>query len=295
MPSIRSSEATGTRILRPTRTCGISPRATALYAASRPMPSTCAASGTVRVARSTPLLTLVMGGGKHEPAALCKFRYHASCYPARMQTQKAAVPSLGQVVGRNVQDLRNEAGMTQVEFTARCQQLGLSWHRPKVSVLESGGARNVTLSNLVLLALALEAQPIDLLAGDGEVALNPELRCPLSDLRLYLQGGNAPPLMASQVRTAGSPVPTLEADPPLEVELAKRFDVPVSEIRYSASNAFEGRTVTDERDAQMARLGPLTKEQRTTHRGHVMRRISAAVEADLRRRNADLRRRNKVY
>ena len=57
-----------------------------------------------------------------------------------------------------------------------------------------------------------------------------------------------------------------------------------AQIRHSAINAFEGKTLTQERDIQMARLGPLTKDQRTTHRGHVMRRLSSAIEADLRRR-----------
>jgi transcriptional regulator with XRE-family HTH domain len=202
-----------------------------------------------------------------------------------MELHKAEAPALGQVVGRNVQDLRNRAGLTQTEFTTRCQKLGLSWHRTKISVLESGGARNVTLSNLVLLALALEAHPSDLLQGDGEVWLNPHLRCDLSELQRFLEGGGAPQLVPANRPSAGGPAAMMDEDPPLEAELSRRFDVPVHEIRHSATNAFEGRTVTQERDAQMARLGPLTKEQRTTHRGHVMRRISAAIEADLRRRN----------
>lgn len=203
-----------------------------------------------------------------------------------METNNATPPALGQVIGSNVQLLRVASGATQAEFTARCQELGLTWHRPQVSTFESGRARSISLSNLFVLAMALDAHPGDLLRGDGDVALNAHLRCSMSDLRHFLAGTGTPtPAVIAQDASGGSPGTVLDVDPPLEVELAKKFDVPVREIQHSASNAFEGRTVTQERDAQIARLGPLTKEQRTTHRGHVMRGLAAQIEADLRRRN----------
>jgi DNA-binding Xre family transcriptional regulator len=202
-----------------------------------------------------------------------------------MEITKGTVPSLGQVVGGNVHDLRIESELTQVELTARCQQLGLSWHRPKMSAFEAGGARNITLSNLLVLAIALRAHPNDLLAGEGDVEVNPHFRCSLSDIRMFLSGkpvGNF--FLPEQQGSVRSTVAVVDVDPPLEVEMAKKFGVTVQDIRDSATNAFEGRTLTQERDIQIARLGPLTKDQRTTHRGHVMRRLSSKIEADLRRR-----------
>jgi len=204
-----------------------------------------------------------------------------------MEITKGNVPSLGQVVGGNVHNLRIQGGLTQVELTARCQQLGLSWHRPKVSAFEAGGARSITLSNLLVLALALGARPGDLLAGEGDVEVNPHFRCSLRDIRMFLSGkpvGNFL-LPAQQQGSNRSTVAVVDVDPPLEVEMAKKLGVTVQDIRDSATNAFEGRTLTQERDIQIAKLGPLTKDQRTTHRGHVMRRLSSAIEGDLRRRN----------
>jgi transcriptional regulator with XRE-family HTH domain len=64
---------------------------------------------------------------------------------------------LNELLGRNLRRLRPAAGLSQEAFAERC---GL--HRTYVGAVERG-ERNVTLSTLARLAVALSVSPLDLL------------------------------------------------------------------------------------------------------------------------------------
>jgi transcriptional regulator with XRE-family HTH domain len=66
------------------------------------------------------------------------------------------------LVGRNVRRLRLGKGLTQEQFAEQC-----GFSQQYVSDLERG-IRNPTVVSLYELAQALEAQPVDLVAPDGE-------------------------------------------------------------------------------------------------------------------------------
>jgi len=51
---------------------------------------------------------------------------------------------------------------------------------------------------------------------------------------------------------------------------------------------FDGRTLTEERNRQLEKLGDVTLQQRTAHRGHVTRRLLRQLEQFLKDHGADI-------
>jgi len=191
--------------------------------------------------------------------------------------------SFGQIVGRNVRALRDERGLTQHEFLAGCQALGLRWPRSRLVLLESDRVREVTVTELVVFAGALDARIDQMLGGSDEVSLPEEgVTCNVNDVRTFFTGG--PPVSphgADNSKTEPDEAGTMLAVQQFERELAARFDVPVREIHYAATKLYQ-RPVVAERDRRVAEFGILSKEERTARRGHVTRALTAEIEAELR-------------
>lgn len=69
---------------------------------------------------------------------------------------------MSQRIGKAVERERKSAGMTAVQLSARCEELGLPIHRTTLSKIESGRS-SFDVGELVVLAKALGVPPLELL------------------------------------------------------------------------------------------------------------------------------------
>jgi transcriptional regulator with XRE-family HTH domain len=80
--------------------------------------------------------------------------------------------SLAEVIAENVRALRDDAGLTQADLATRLRTVyGLDWSRNTVAYVESGRTEP-TLSELLVLADALDVSVLHLVEHRGRVALS---------------------------------------------------------------------------------------------------------------------------
>lgn len=103
-------------------------------------------------------------------------------------------PTLRQVIGRTVRELREEAGQRQEDVARTAREQGLTWSSSKVAALERGD-KALPAEELVLLPLILYVSGCgdmrslsDLVSGSDLVALNPRVSVPAEALRLMIDG-----------------------------------------------------------------------------------------------------------
>jgi transcriptional regulator with XRE-family HTH domain len=196
---------------------------------------------------------------------------------------------LGAVVGRNVKRLREHRVLTQHELAQLWKRHGLNWARSKVSALEAGNRPQVDVADLVIMAVSLGVPLAELFVGSpiGKVELKPEPNAveidgpALQDLfaglgaeaRLQV-GGAAYELHRKHLEETTERPKPMQAD----VELAQRIGVHPRRVAQAAIDLFDGRTLTEERDRRVERMGDLTMQERQAHRGHVTRELSVQLE-----------------
>jgi transcriptional regulator with XRE-family HTH domain len=197
---------------------------------------------------------------------------------------------LGAVVGRNVKRLREHRVLTQHELAQLWKRHGLNWARSKVSALEAGNRPQVDVADLVIMAMSLGVPLAELFVGSpvGKVELKPEPNAVeidgpvLQDLfagstltgECLQVGGAAYELHRKHLEEMTERPKPMQAD----VELAQRIGVNPSRVAQAAIDLFDGRTLTEERDRRVERMGDLTMQERQAHRGHVTRELSVQLE-----------------
>lgn len=97
------------------------------------------------------------------------------------------MPSIADVVARNVRDLRRDAGLSQDALADRLRRFGLDWTRNSVAYLESGESEP-PLSVLLVLSAALGVKPARLLEARGRVSITETATVPAADLPSLLSG-----------------------------------------------------------------------------------------------------------
>jgi transcriptional regulator with XRE-family HTH domain len=180
--------------------------------------------------------------------------------------------SFGAVIGRNVKRLREERVLTQHELAQLWQRHGLNWVRSKVSALEAGKRPHVDGEDLVIMAGSMGVPLAELFVGPslGKVDLKPDpnaVEVKGSQLHDFFAGGHDLELAVGQPRP-------MQAD----IDLARRIGIQPSEVAKAAILLFAGRTLTEERDRRVERMGDLTLQERQAHRGHVTRELSVQLE-----------------
>lgn len=68
-----------------------------------------------------------------------------------------------QVVAQRVKELRTRRGLTAEQLAARLVEQGVSWQRGTVAKLETGRRENITVAELLALAVVLDVAPVHLL------------------------------------------------------------------------------------------------------------------------------------
>jgi len=214
--------------------------------------------------------------------------------------QAAAVtfaPSVGAVVGENLQRLRDRSQLTQHETARLVAQRGVSWSRSKIAAVEAGERPNLAFADVLMLAHVFNVELAELLEGDGDVTVTPHSIIPRRMLRDLVRGlsvlegsaqWNPDTRQAELVGLARiraeddarriAPFQGVEADQ----ALALRLGVTTTAVITIATKLWN-RTMTAERDARVADLGDLTLGERQAHRGHITRDLAQQIQAQLMR------------
>ncbi|MEU8276490.1 hypothetical protein ACFYOK_35950 [Microbispora bryophytorum] len=196
--------------------------------------------------------------------------------------QEAAIPTIGQVVGRNLAELRAQWGQTQKEAAAVLQAHGLAWTSANIASIESGRRESIDLGALTLLAEAYDAPLSRFFVGGGQMRLSAEVTVELAVYREWLEGTGrlkvTRPTSATQrwVNAAAAEAVHLQAD----TELAARLGLNPDDVSAAARTLW-GRSLHQERDRRLAAIGEMTATQRRTHRGHITRQLVKELEPHL--------------
>jgi transcriptional regulator with XRE-family HTH domain len=192
--------------------------------------------------------------------------------------------TFGQVVGANVQRLREAQGWTQEELARRLRAFGLHWTRANLASVESGRRQQIDLASLVLIALAMDAPASELLAGDPEeISVGGGTSVNLHHTREWLAGrqplgpGYVGQSSGGQSGLRIAKQQALRADgvaDDADERAALRLGLTIDEVLASAKRLW-GRTLTAERDARAAKAEGC---ERTAVRGHITRQLMTEIE-----------------
>jgi transcriptional regulator with XRE-family HTH domain len=193
--------------------------------------------------------------------------------------------SVAKLVGANARKIRLEAGITLDRMAQAARFAGLPWTTGRVGALESGRV-GPTLPTLYALALALTYATgrtvtlADLLAGDGQVAINDELTVDSTELRDAVSGKPVSGETAA-MRQLGDIMDkqkqkhlkrfVLEDFREADTRMCKNIGV-TPEQGAAAMSKLWGRTFAEERDA---RAGADANAQR---RGQISRQLKAELQ-----------------
>ncbi|NJP28078.1 hypothetical protein FLW53_28535 [Microbispora sp. SCL1-1] len=194
------------------------------------------------------------------------------------------VPTIGQVVGRNLAELRTQWGQTQKEAAEVLRADGLAWTAANVASIESGRRESIDLGALTLLAGSYDVPLSRFFHGNGEMRLSAEVTVDLRDYRQWLDGQARLSLThtlrgsAAQrwINSLSSEVVSFQAD----AELAARLGLRPEDV-YTAAEKLWGRNLHQERDRRLAEFGDMTPAQRRTRRGHITRQLAKELEPHL--------------
>jgi transcriptional regulator with XRE-family HTH domain len=216
------------------------------------------------------------------------------------QTSVVASPqTVAAVIGGNLRRLREQRRLTQHGAVHLLRRYDLRWTRSKLDAIEGGRRQEVTVTELLALAMVFNVDLTEFFDGDGAVQLtNAELgRNVLRDVvrghhvRHDLQDLAPEARMTELLRSADLVAKTeaaIHPDPTeADEELARKLGLPLTAVT-EAAYALWDRTMTEERDAQTADLGDMTAGERTAHRGHITRELAQRLETELARRGVAL-------
>jgi hypothetical protein len=101
--------------------------------------------------------------------------------------------SLGETIARRLRACRRERGLTQAQVTVRCVQTGSAEPTQyAIGQIERGERRDITVRELLALALALDITPADLLADGHTVQVTDTVTVTPAQMRAWLAGEALP-------------------------------------------------------------------------------------------------------
>ncbi|MHB8611206.1 MAG: helix-turn-helix domain-containing protein [Candidatus Dormibacteraceae bacterium] len=191
----------------------------------------------------------------------------------RSQTDFTQPTGLGPVIGLSLRTLRAELGLTQEQVVEMLRAAGLEWTRDNVASLEIGRRQDLTITELVLLSIALDVPLRRWLQGHG----------PGHHYYIQIGGrrGDSAPVASLFTNTK----PSVPSDVPLgfdpesiyleaELHAAERLGIDPDELRESARRLW-GKRLVDEREARLGsgRIAGIGSGISAAKRGHVTRQL----------------------
>lgn len=203
--------------------------------------------------------------------------------------------SVGAVVGENLERLRRRARMTQHEAARLFARRGAPLSRSKIAAIEAGERPNLAFADILVMAHTFNVEVAELFDGTGPVAIAEHVVLSRPVIRGLLRGTNVQEgsvswdpltqhtelLRIADVRAEGDAMTAgqfrlVDADH----TLARRLNV-APQIVVDVALQMWGNTLTEERDARVARFGGMDLGERQAHRGHITRELSQEIEAEL--------------
>ncbi|WP_219467768.1 hypothetical protein [Nonomuraea rhizosphaerae] len=194
------------------------------------------------------------------------------------------VPTVGQVVGRNLARLRQQWGQTQQEAATVLRADGLAWTAANVASIESGRRETIDFGALVLLAGSYETPLSGLFLGEGDMRLSADVTVELVDLRRWLDQEARLTITLSSgpaVQRWLDSIPAERVSFQADAELAARLGLRPEDVYRAAEKLWGGRNLHQERDRRLAEYGDLTPAQKRTRRGHITRQLAKELEPHL--------------
>lgn len=199
-----------------------------------------------------------------------------------MVQEETEALTVGQVVGRNLAELRAQWGQTQKEAAEVLKTDGLAWNAANIASIESGRRESIDFGVLVLLANSYRVPLSRFFEGRGEMRLSADVTVDLGVFRRWLDQEEQLILTFS-----GKPAQRFIESLPGEslhfqadAELAARLGLRPEDV-YTAAERLWGRTLHQERERRLAELGDMTLAQRRTRRGHITRQLAKELAPHL--------------
>lgn len=199
--------------------------------------------------------------------------------------------TLGQVVGVNVQRIREDRGLTQAEFARLLAGDGAPFTKATLASLESGRRRDVTLTELVFLAFSLNVLASDLvMAPDDDTsayaAMSDGVTASLVTVQDVLQGKERKATMVWD-RPAGQKMFNERvrfAREEADRAVARKLGISTADVTRIAKRRWQS-TLTEERDRRVnERLGDTASPRKIQAvRGHVTRELTNDIEAAIKK------------
>ena len=184
-------------------------------------------------------------------------------------------PTIAQVVGQRLVELRGERGLTQEQAGNVVREMGLNWKTSKLVALEVGRRESISVAELVQLSAAFQVKMGSWFAGEGPIRADftgQEMTTRAEMRDLFNQALPGIPVM-------GPPLPGEYEHPTgAERRAARHLHVPADYAKRLARILW-GHSLDDERDA---RLEPSPDPETVRlRRGHVTRDLYSEMERKL--------------
>lgn len=213
-------------------------------------------------------------------SSVCKS--HARSVFSTFVPPKEVPLGLSEVVAANLERIRIKGGLSQEQVAARGSRVGLPWSRSTITALE-GGRRTITVAELLLLALALDASVAELLSGRGAATLGDGSEVPLSDIRNLLTGDADSAAIRKRITAARHQKherAMRAVSGEAEQKAARKLGVTPQTIAEESFIRW-GRSLTEERDARVDQEGLRPRSARSLQalRGHITRQLLGEIES----------------
>lgn len=187
-------------------------------------------------------------------------------------TRGEEVLTVGEVVGRNLRQLRQDRSQTQDDAGRFLRSKGLEWTRDHVASLESGRRENIEVSALLALSLAYRVPLTRWFEGEGNVSIGADTWLQLQELAQGLDGAAWTPIIVGERLERFFASQGADAD----ATVAERLEVPVADVLRLAAQLWN-RTVTEEREARLGDASDLPMRSVQARRGHITRQLTNEI------------------
>lgn len=217
-------------------------------------------------------------------------------YKSGSMAKRTKILTLGEAVGQQIREQREDADVTQEAIAASARNTGLRhWVRATVAQLELG-SRDLTSIELLLMPVVLYGVGIrielaDLLPADANIEVRAHHRSGEVPHRTYVAAKTLQRIASGEARAAIKEMTTdhldrVARDAPdvlageTEQRAANRLGVTVRALRQTAMRLWR-RTLAEERERRLVERDTAGMDSRKLQamRGHITRQLLAEIEA----------------
>jgi len=184
--------------------------------------------------------------------------------------------TLAQVVGQNVRRLREQLGWSQEEAAIQLQAQGTTWTKALLASLESGRREGIELGGLLQLAWAFDVPLAEFFDGGDDIRINDHMLTDAGAVRMAVSGEPFAAQLSEEAQDQMTTNQLMGAD----AALARRLAIDTDTVIATARELW-GRTLTEQRDSELAEREIVNELSLPIYRGHITKRLSKELEKAL--------------